>query len=169
MIGTDIRGYSLLVVLLVLVVVALVGLTAVTVATLDEGAALARAKRMQAVVAGETGVSIYSGFAAPNIDCIAPPGSPLVSGDLPTFDTSPQAGSGFRHRFSISVGTQASGFDGCNVQALAEVLDGGNRVVGRALLGATVQHQRSKWGYGAQKDSDRAGTGSDLTGSFPDL
>lgn len=168
-VGIDSRGYSLLVVLLVLVVVALVGLTAVTVATLGEGAAAARTKRTQAMAAGETGLAIYSGLAAPNVDCIAPPGSPLLAGDLPTLDTNQRAGGDLRPRFSISVGAQTSGFDGCSVEVLGEVLDGGNRVVGRALLGATVQHQRSNWGYGAQKDSNRGGTGSDLSGSFADL
>ncbi len=170
--GTDSRGFSLLAVMLVLIVVALVGLTAMTVATLDEGAAAARTKRSQAVVAAETGLALYSGAAAPNVDCAALPGTQLLAGDLPPLETNNQTGADIRPRFTVTVGTQVAGFDGCNVQVLGEVLDGGGNVVGRALLTSTVQHQRSRWGYSGQKDYNPQGTGSDTTGRlgyFPDI
>jgi type II secretory pathway pseudopilin PulG len=168
----DSRGFSLLAVMLVLIVVGLVGLTAMTVATLDEGAAAARAKRAQAVVAAETALALYSGVSSPNIDCAALPGTQLLAGDLPALETNNQAGEDIRPRFTVSVGTQAPGFDGCNVQVLGEVLDGAGNVVGRALLTSTVQHQRSHWGYSGQKDYNPQGTGSDTTGRlgyFPDI
>jgi hypothetical protein len=160
----DARGFSLLVVMLVLVVVALVGLTAETMASLDEGAAGARARRAQAVVAAETGLSIYTGVAAPTIDCAAAPGTELLAAALPALETDRTAGADVKPRFAVVVAGQTAGFDGCNIEIRGEVLDGADRVVGRALLHATVQNQRTHWGYSGQKDYNPQGTGSDTTG-----
>lgn len=166
------RGYSLLIVMLVLIVVAVIGTTAMTLATLDEGAAAARSKRAQAVVAAETGLAVYSGVAAPNVDCAAAAGTQLLAASLPPLETDRQAGADVKPRFTVAVATQAPGVEGCNVQVLGEVLDGADHVVGRALLHGTVQNQRSQWGYGGQKDYNPQATGSDTTGRlgyFPDL
>jgi type II secretory pathway pseudopilin PulG len=166
------RGFALLAVILVLTVVALLGLTAVTVATLDEGTAAARGHRAQAVVAAETGLALYSLVAAPNVDCGAAEGTSLLAADLPALHTDRREGADIRPRFTVTVADQAPGVDGCQVQVLGEVRDGAGRVMAEAMLHATVQHQRSQWGYGGQKDYNPQGTGSDTTGRLgyhPDI
>lgn len=166
------RGFALLAVILVLTVVALLGLTGVTVATLTEGAAAARGRRAQAVVAAETGLALYSLVAAPNVDCNALPGTQLLAADLPALETNKKEGADIRPRFVVTVAEQTPGLDGCNVRVRGEVLDGAGRVAAEALLQATVQHQRSQWGYSGQKDYNPQGTGSDTTGRLgyhPDI
>lgn len=147
------RGFSLMIVLLCIIVMTVIGLMTVTIGSSDVGAAGAREKRSQALIAAETGFYLmtYSRNAA-TIATTIEAAAAQEQIDLLEVDTDGDTVPDMQTAYSVTRNGGVFFVEG-------RLIDEDGRIISRARLGGRLRSFSGKNGYEGQEGLNPRSTG----------